>query len=45
VDTVFHFTGRIQRYKDIAGILHLIEMTGKVRFSMKDHELHVSPAK
>lgn len=41
VDTLFHFTGRIQRYKDITGILHLMELTGKVGFTFKDHELHV----
>ena len=41
VDTLFHFTGRIQRYEDITGILHLMELTGKVGFTFKDHELHV----
>jgi hypothetical protein len=41
VDTLFHFTGRIQRYENITGILRLIELTGKVGFTLKDHELHV----
>lgn len=41
VDTLFHFTGRIRRYEDITGILRLIELTGKVGFTLKDHELHV----
>ncbi len=41
VDTLFHFTGRIQRYEEISGILHLIELTGKVGFTFKDNELHV----
>ncbi|WP_198674122.1 FecR family protein [Chitinophaga alhagiae] len=41
VDTLFHFTGRIRRYEDIKGILSLIELTGKVHFTFKDHELHV----
>ncbi|CAL1518847.1 FecR domain-containing protein [Chitinophaga sp. MM2321] len=41
VDTLFHFTGRIRRYEEITGILHLIELTGKVGFTFKDNELHV----
>ena len=32
----FHFTGRIQRYRDISNILHLIEMTNKVKFEVKE---------
>lgn len=40
-DTLFHFTGRIQRYKDITGILHLIELTGKAGFTFNGRELHV----
>jgi ferric-dicitrate binding protein FerR (iron transport regulator) len=43
VDTLFHFTGRIERYENIAGILHLIELTGKVQFTLTDHELYVRP--
>jgi ferric-dicitrate binding protein FerR (iron transport regulator) len=43
VDTLFHFTGRIRRYEDIAGILHLIELTGKVKFSLRQHEIEISP--
>jgi ferric-dicitrate binding protein FerR (iron transport regulator) len=42
VDTLFHFTGRIQRYEDINGILRLIELTGKVKFTLSGRELHVT---
>ncbi|MGH2644267.1 MAG: FecR family protein, partial [Chitinophagaceae bacterium] len=45
VDTMFHFTGRIKRYENITGILDLIELTGKVSFAVKNHELYVSQNK
>lgn len=41
VDTRFHFTGRIQRYEDISNILHLIEMTNKVKFEIVGREVKV----
>lgn len=43
VVTRFHFTGRIQRYENITGILHLLELTGKVRFEVKGNEVIVRP--
>ena len=43
VDTSFHFTGRIKRYKNITGILYLVEMTKKVTFSVEGNEVEVSP--
>jgi ferric-dicitrate binding protein FerR (iron transport regulator) len=43
VDTRFHFTGRIHRYENITGILHLLELTGKVEFSMNGRQLEVVP--
>lgn len=43
VDTLFHFTGRIQRYENITGILHLIELTGKVHLEVQRHEVVVRP--
>jgi ferric-dicitrate binding protein FerR (iron transport regulator) len=43
VDTRFHFTGRIHRYENITGILHLLELTGKVEFSMNGRQLEVAP--
>lgn len=43
VDTLFHFTGRIKKYENITGILHLLEYTGKVTFEMKEHRLYVLP--
>lgn len=43
VDTLFHFTGRIQRDESINGILHLIELTGKVHFAIKGRQLEVIP--
>jgi hypothetical protein len=42
VDTLFHFTGRIEKYESITGILHLIALTGKVKFSVKEHEVEVN---
>ena len=42
VNDRLHFTGRIRRYENITGILKLLEMTGKVRFSLGDHALHVA---
>lgn len=43
VDTLFHFTGRIRRYEDIGGILHLLELTGKVHFVIEGRQLKVLP--
>lgn len=43
VDTRFHFTGRIHRYENITGILHLLELTGKVEFTMNGRQLEVVP--
>lgn len=43
VDTLFHFTGRIRRYEDIGGILHLLELTGKVHFLIEGRRLEVLP--
>lgn len=43
VDTLFHFTGRIQRYENITGILKLIELTGKVKFGVIGKEVVVMP--
>lgn len=37
-----HFTGRIQRSGHIRGVLELLEMTGKVKFSMDGRKLTVS---
>ena len=44
VDARFHFTGRIQRYQDISNILHLIEMTNKVKFEVKGRAVKVALA-
>lgn len=43
VDTLAHFTGRIQRYENITGILHLMELTGKVQFGVKGKEVEIMP--
>lgn len=43
VDKQFHFTGRIQKYDSIGGILHLLELTGKVKFRMQGRRLYVGP--
>lgn len=40
----FHFTGRIHRYEDIAGVLELLEMTGKVKFTLEGRTLIATPA-
>lgn len=40
----FHFSGRIHRYENIAGVLELLEMTGKVRFQLQGRTLIVRPA-
>jgi len=42
IDTLFHFTGRIKRFENISGILHLMEMTGKLKFHVSGNELIVS---
>lgn len=44
-DTLFHFTGRIQRYENITGILKLIALTGKVKFGVIGKEVVVMPVK
>lgn len=41
VDTMFHFTGRIRRYEDLAGVLRWIGLTRKVSFALEGGELHV----
>lgn len=41
VDTLFHFTGRIQKYENISAILHLIELTEKVRFEVEGRVVKV----
>lgn len=43
LDTEFHFTGRIEKYEDISAILQLLELTKKVRFTVKGRTLHVQP--
>lgn len=43
VDTLFHFTGRIKRYENITGILHLIEITQKVSFVVEGRNIKVMP--
>lgn len=43
VDTLFHFTGRIKRYENITELLHLIELTGKVKFTVRAHDVEVVP--
>lgn len=40
----FHFSGRIHRYENIAGVLELLEMTGKVKFLLEGRTLIVRPA-
>ncbi len=42
VDTLFHFTGRIQKYENISAILHLIELTRKVKFEVEGREVKVA---
>lgn len=44
VDTLFHFTGRIKKHEELSGILHLIELTGKVKFSVEGNEIDVRSA-
>ena len=44
-DTLLHFTGRIQRYENINSILHLIELTDKVKFILRSDKLLVSSNK
>lgn len=41
VDTMFHFTGRMRRYDDLAGALRWIGLTRKVSFALEGGELHV----
>lgn len=40
-----HFTGRINRYENIAGVLELLEMTGKIKFMPEGRTFSVIPAK
>lgn len=44
-DTGLHFTGRIKRFENITGLLNLIELTGKVKFSVVGNEVVVNPAR
>lgn len=44
VNKQMHFTGRIQKYDNISGILHLMEITGKVKFEMEGRKLEVEAA-
>jgi ferric-dicitrate binding protein FerR (iron transport regulator) len=41
VDTMFHFTGHIEKYENLAKTLHLLELTRKVSFDIKDHDITV----
>ena len=41
IERKFHFSGRIHRYENIAGVLELLEMTGKVRFQLQGRTLTV----
>ena len=41
VNKQMHFTGRIQKYDNISGILHLMEITGKVKFQMEGRTLEI----
>jgi ferric-dicitrate binding protein FerR (iron transport regulator) len=43
-DTGLHFTGRIKRFENITGLLNLMELTGKVKFSVVGNEVVVNPA-
>lgn len=43
VDSNLHFTGRIKIEKDIQDLLELIQLTGNVKFVIKDGELWVVP--
>lgn len=43
VDTLLHFTGRIDKYENITGILEKLEMTRKVRFKVTGHKVMVVP--
>jgi len=36
-----HFSGEIERYKDIQVILNIIEQTGGVKFSIKNRRIYV----
>lgn len=38
-----HFTGRIQKYENINALLHLLELTRRVRFEVKDRTVNVYP--
>jgi ferric-dicitrate binding protein FerR (iron transport regulator) len=41
VDTLFHFTGHIEKYENLAKTLHLLELTRKVSFDISDHNVTV----
>jgi ferric-dicitrate binding protein FerR (iron transport regulator) len=41
VDTMFHFTGHIEKYENLAKTLHLLELTRKVSFDIKNHDIIV----
>lgn len=42
-DETLHFTGRIQKYENIKALLHLLELTRRVRFEVKDRTVSVYP--
>ncbi len=44
VDSSFHFTGRIKMGDNLKDLIDLIELTGKVKFIIKNDELWVTPA-
>jgi ferric-dicitrate binding protein FerR (iron transport regulator) len=41
VDTLYHFTGHIEKYENLAKTLHLLELTRKVSFDINDHNVTV----
>jgi len=43
VDTLSHFSGRIQKYDNISSILNLIELTGTIHCTLKGRELYIFP--
>jgi ferric-dicitrate binding protein FerR (iron transport regulator) len=45
VNRQMHFTGRIQKYDNISSILHLMEITGKVKFRLEGRTLEVQTAR
>ena len=45
VDKTMTFSGKIDRYDDIQDILSLLELTGKVSFSLSGKQLKVAKGK